>query len=81
MFDKLLDMIEERIVKCMKPIVKEVYKEGYKDGERRMLEMYRYGWHVGHSDTMAALGEIDIEEIDQKLDPNVFEEVEGHGQN
>ena len=27
---------------------------------------YEYGWHVGHADTMCALGEIDIEEIDKE---------------
>jgi hypothetical protein len=68
-------MVQEIIEKYMKPIIEEVYKEGYKDGERRLLEMYRYGWEVGHADTMAALGEINIEEVDEKLDTKVFEEV------
>ena len=58
-------MFEETIRRLMKPIIEEVYKEGYKDGERRMLEMYRYGWEVGHADTMAMLGAIDIKEIDK----------------
>lgn len=49
--------------KLFKPIIEEVYKEGYKDGERRVLKAYEYGWNVGHADTMAALGAIDIEEI------------------
>ena len=56
-------MIEEMIRKMMKPIIEEVYQEGYKDGERRVLKAYEYGWAVGHADTMAALGEIDIEEL------------------
>jgi hypothetical protein len=30
-----------------------------------VLKAYEYGWHVGHADTMCALGEIDIEEIDK----------------
>ena len=47
----------------MKPLLKEVYEEGYKDGERRVLKAYEYGWAVGHADTMAALGEINIEEV------------------
>ena len=64
-------MFEEMVKKLMKPIIAEVYKEGYKDGERRMLEMYRYGWEVGHSDTMAMLGEIDLQEISKEQ----FEEV------
>ena len=68
-------MIEELIRKHMKPIIEEVYKEGYQDGERRMLEMYRYGWQVGHADTMAQLGAVDIENLDQTLSPEVFEEV------
>lgn len=60
-------MVQEIIEKYMKPIIEEVYKEGYKDGERRLLEMYRYGWEVGHADTMAALGEIDIKEVDEEV--------------
>ena len=56
-------MFEEMIKKALKPIIKEVYQEGYKDGERRVLKAYEYGWAVGHADTMAALGEIDIEEL------------------
>jgi len=58
-------MIKELIKEWMKPIIEEVYKEGYKDGERRVLKAYEYGWHVGHADTMAALGEINIEELDE----------------
>lgn len=58
-------MVQEIIEKYMKPIIEEVYKEGYKDGERRVLKAYEYGWHVGHADTMAQLGEIDIEELDE----------------
>lgn len=58
-------MFEKTIRKLMKPIIKEVYEEGYRDGERRVLKAYEYGWHVGHADTMCALGEIDIEEIDK----------------
>lgn len=56
-------MFEKMIRKLMKPIIEEVYQEGYKDGERRVLKAYEYGWHVGHADTMAVLGEIDIEEL------------------
>lgn len=58
-------MFEEMIKKALKPIIQEVYQEGYKDGERRVLKAYEYGWHIGHADTMCALGEIDIEEIDK----------------
>lgn len=68
-------MIQDIIRRWMKPIIQEVYEEGYRDGERRMLDMYRFGWEVGHADTMAALGEIDIEEVDEKLDTEVFKEV------
>ena len=60
-------MFEETIKKMLKPIIEEVYQEGYKDGERRVLKAYEYGWHVGHADTMCALGEIDIEEIDKAV--------------
>lgn len=60
-------MIEKMIRKMMKPIIEEVYREGYKDGERRVLKAYEYGWHVGHADTMAALGEIDIEELEEAV--------------
>lgn len=56
-------MIKELIQEAVRPLLKEVYEEGYRDGERRVLKAYEYGWHVGHADTMAALGEISIEEI------------------
>lgn len=59
-------MLEELMKKLMKPTIEEVYKEGYKDGERRVLKAYEYGWAVGHADTMAALGEINIEEIEER---------------
>lgn len=58
-------MLKKIVKELMKPIIEEVYKEGYKDGERRVLKAYEYGWHVGHADTMCALGEIDIEELDE----------------
>ena len=60
-------MLEELMKKLMKPILKEVYEEGYKDGERRVLKAYEYGWAVGHADTMAALGEINIEEVKEAV--------------
>lgn len=60
-------MFEEMIKKMLKPIIEEVYQEGYKDGERRVLKAYEYGWHVGHADTMAALGEINIEELEEAV--------------
>lgn len=58
-------MIDRLVRKMFKPILKEIYEEGYKDGERRVLKAYEYGWAVGHADTMAALGEINIEEIEE----------------
>jgi hypothetical protein len=58
-------MLKKIVKELMKPIIKEVYEEGYRDGERRVLKAYEYGWHVGHADTMALLGEIDIEELDE----------------
>ena len=61
-------MLEELMKKLMKPTIEEVYEEGYKDGERRVLKAYEYGWAVGHADTMAALGEIDLKEVDYEID-------------
>lgn len=77
MFERLMDKLEPKI----REWIGEAYKEGYADGQRHMHEMYRFGWQVGHSDTMAALGQIDIDEIDvdgldDELDKGVFEEVE-----
>ena len=63
-----MSFIESWVKKPMKPLLKEVYEEGYKDGERRVLKAYEYGWHVGHADTMAALGEIDLQEVDHEID-------------
>lgn len=60
-------MLEELMKKLMKPTIEEVYQEGYKDGERRVLKAYEYGWAVGHADTMAALGEINIEEVKEAV--------------
>ena len=56
-------MLEQKIKEIMRPIMEEVYSTGFKDGARHTINMYRYGWENGHADTMAALGEIDIEEI------------------
>lgn len=61
-----MTMIESWFRKIMKPLLQEVYEEGYKDGERRVLKAYEYGWAVGHADTMAALGEIDLQEVDHE---------------
>lgn len=66
-------MFEEWVKKAMKPIIKEVYIEGYKDGERRILEAFRYGWNVGHEETMAVLGEIDIQELSKQHEKEIFE--------
>lgn len=63
-----MSFIESWFKRMMKPLLKEVYEEGYKDGERRVLKAYEYGWHVGHADTMAALGEIDLKEVDYEID-------------
>ena len=63
-----MTMIESWFRKMMKPLLQEVYEEGYKDGERRVLKAYEYGWAVGHADTMAALGEIDLKEVDNEID-------------
>ena len=68
-------MFEEWVKKAMKPIIKEVYIEGYKDGERRILEAFRYGWNVGHEETMAMLGEIDIQELSKELETAIFKEA------
>lgn len=64
-------MIEEKIREIMNPIIEEVYAKGFEDGARHTINMYRFGWENGHADTMAALGEIDIDEIDAEQ----FEEV------
>ena len=69
------EYIMKLIREAVKPLMKEIYQEGYKDGERRILHAFRYGYQFGHSETMAALGEIDLEELDENLDPSVFEEV------
>lgn len=62
-----MSFIESWFKRMMKPLLKEVYEEGYKDGERRVLKAYEYGWAVGHADTMAALGEINIEEVKEAV--------------
>ena len=63
-----MNFIESWFKKTMKPLLQEVYEEGYKDGERRVLKAYEYGWYVGHADTMAALGEIDLQEVEHEID-------------
>ena len=59
-------MFEEKIREIIKPALEEVYEQGFRDGARHTENMYRYGWENGHKDTMAALGEIDIEEISKE---------------
>lgn len=62
MVEKLAELIWEKL----QPKIKEAYTEGYKDGERRILKAFEYGWNVGHADTLAMLGDIDIEEISKE---------------
>ena len=62
MVEKLAELIWEKL----EPRIKEAYEEGYKDGERRILKAFEYGWNVGHEETMAKLGEINIEEISKE---------------
>ncbi len=61
-------MLEEKIREIIKPVLEEAiqdaYDKGFEDGVRHSTNMYRYGWENGHKDTMAALGEIDIEEVE-----------------
>ena len=56
-------MVKEKLRELMIPIIEEVYTKGFEDGARHTSNMYRFGWENGHAETMAALGEIDIEEI------------------
>jgi len=59
-------MVREKIRELMIPIIEEVYEKGFEDGARHTINMYRFGWENGHADTMAALGEIDIQEISKE---------------
>lgn len=67
-------MFEDKIREILKPTLEEVYKQGFTDGARHTLNMYRYGWENGHADTMAALGEIDIHELDEAFARQIFED-------
>ena len=71
MIDKILDMLEARIRKYIDKTYKLGYEAGTADAERRMSKIYDYGYRTGHSDTMAMLGLIDIEEID----PDVYNRI------
>jgi len=68
MIEKLLEMVEPTI----KGWIKEAYKEGYSDAQRHMSEMYSWGKEKGYDDALTYLAGIEIPEVDEKTEREVF---------
>ena len=73
-------MIQDTIRALLKPILKEAIVEAYKQGSEDTIRRFGFVYdavaQTAKADVAAQYGEIDIEELSEELDPDVFEEVE-----
>ena len=75
----IIDKIKDAVVEAAKKGGEEAYAAGYEEATERCYRLYCMGMQRGLE--MALMeqvdeGEIDLEELDEKLDPSVFGEVE-----
>ena len=75
----LIERIKEAVEEAARRGGEEAYAAGYEDASERCYKLYCMGMQRGLE--MALMeqvdeGEIDIEELDEELDPSVFGEVE-----
>ena len=75
-------MIQDMIRTLLKPILEEAIVEAYKQGSEDTIRRFGFVYdavaQTAKADVAAKNGEIDIEELSEELDPEVFEEVECH---
>lgn len=73
-------MIQDTIRTLLKPILEEAIVEAYKQGSEDTIRLFGFVYdavaQTAKADVAAQYGEIDIEELSEELDPEVFEEVE-----
>ena len=75
----IIEQIKEAVISAAKQGGEEAYAAGYEEATERCYRLYCMGMQRGLE--MALMeqvedGEIDIEELDEELDPSVFGEVE-----
>jgi hypothetical protein len=72
-------MIQDTIRTLLKPILEEAIVEAYKQGSEDTIRRFGFVYdavaQTAKADVAAQYGEIDIEELSEELDPEVFEEV------
>lgn len=72
-------MLQEIMAKAMKPIIAEVAEESYKRGAEDVIRRFAFVYdtvrQTAKADALAEIAGIDIEEIDEELSQEVFEEV------
>jgi hypothetical protein len=72
-------MIQDTIRTLLKPILEEAIVEAYKQGSEDTIRRFGFVYdavaQTAKADVMAEHGAIDIEELSEELDPEVFEEV------
>jgi hypothetical protein len=77
MVENIIQRIVDAVKEASKQAASEAYAAGYEDASRRMHEMYVFGFQRGWTD--AKLEEMDeeinLDDLDEDLDPSVFEEV------
>jgi len=74
----IIDKIKDAVVEAAKKGGEEAYAAGYEEATERCYRLYCMGMQRGLEMALMEEASIeleDIEELDDKLDPNVFEEV------
>ena len=75
----IIDKIKDAVVEAAKKGGEEAYAAGYEEATERCYRLYCMGMQRGLEMALMEEASIeldDIEEIDEKLDPSVFGEVE-----
>jgi len=68
-------MFEELLKKYMQPIIEDAYKQGAEDTIRRFAFVYDVVRQNAIEDVYAEAGAIDIEEVDEELSLDVFDDM------
>jgi len=74
----IIENIKKAVVEAAKKGGEEAYAAGYEEATERCYRLYCMGMQRGLEMALMEEASIeleDIEELDDKLDPNVFEEV------
>lgn len=79
----MINEIMQKIISEMEPKVQEWlqeayncgYKIGSEDATRRAHELYLFGLATGYTDAQTDQGAVDIEEVNEDLHPELFDEA------